>query len=43
MDAWANHGFCPNRVPTERVAWDDATTAWASDAVGRTAAFAILV
>jgi alcohol dehydrogenase len=33
LDAWANCGFCPDRLPTTRVAWDDAPEAWASDAL----------
>jgi threonine dehydrogenase-like Zn-dependent dehydrogenase len=31
LAAWANCGFCPDRVPTRRVPWDDAPEAWADD------------
>jgi hypothetical protein len=31
--AWANCGFCPDRVPTLRVDWADAPVAWNSDAI----------
>ena len=33
LSAWANRGFRSDRIPTRRVAWDDAPEAWASDAL----------
>jgi threonine dehydrogenase-like Zn-dependent dehydrogenase len=33
LGAWANCGFCSDKVPTARVAWEDAPEAWASDAL----------
>ena len=33
LSAWANCGFCPDRVPTLRVDWADAPAAWNSDAI----------
>jgi len=33
MDVWANHGFCPEHVPTTRVAWNEAPEAWAMEAL----------
>jgi threonine dehydrogenase-like Zn-dependent dehydrogenase len=31
LAAWARHGFCPDRVPTRKVAWDEAPEAWADE------------
>ena len=31
LSAWANCGFCPDRVPTLEVPWDDAPQAWSGD------------
>lgn len=33
LAAWAHCGFCPDKVPTLQVDWDDAPEAWASDAL----------
>jgi threonine dehydrogenase-like Zn-dependent dehydrogenase len=33
MGAWANCGFCADRVPTRVAEWADAPEAWASDAL----------
>ncbi|WP_448044286.1 alcohol dehydrogenase catalytic domain-containing protein [Bradyrhizobium liaoningense] len=30
LSAWSNCGFCPDRVPTLEVSWDEAPEAWSS-------------
>lgn len=30
LSTWANCGFCPDRVPTLEVSWDDAPDAWSA-------------
>lgn len=33
LGAWANCGFCADKVPTRQVAWEDAPEAWTSESL----------